>query len=93
MTILAIFFRNYAAMNSAAAMGTDPQAVAQLLRWPAGFESLTDVGICVGAAVGVTAARQLLLGVWSDLREATDRSNQQVRLEGGGERGWHMQRQ
>lgn len=78
MTILAIFFRNYAAMNSAAAMGTDPQAVAQLLRWPAGFESLTDVGICVGAAVGVTAARQLLMGVWSDLREATDRSNQQV---------------
>lgn len=59
-------------------MGTDPEAVAALLRWPSGFESFADVAVAAGAAAAVTAARQALLGVWGDLREATDRSNAQV---------------
>ncbi|KAG2430510.1 hypothetical protein HXX76_010033 [Chlamydomonas incerta] len=78
MAVIAVFFRNYAALNSAAAMGTDPDAVAALLRWPSGFESFADVAVAVGAAVAVTTARQALLGVWGDLREATDRSNAQI---------------
>ncbi|KAG2427041.1 hypothetical protein HYH02_014686 [Chlamydomonas schloesseri] len=78
MAVIAVFFRNYAAMNSAVAMGTDPEAVAALLRWPSGFESVADVAVAAGAAAAVTAARQALLGVWSDLREATDRSNAQI---------------
>eukprot|EP00198_Chlamydomonas_reinhardtii_P004713 XP_001694049.1 predicted protein [Chlamydomonas reinhardtii] len=78
MAVIAVFFRNYAALNSAAAMGTDPEAVAALLRWPSGFESFADVAVAAGAAAAVTAARQALLGVWGDLREATDRSNAQI---------------
>ncbi|GLC34690.1 hypothetical protein PLESTB_001234400 [Pleodorina starrii] len=78
MAVIAVFVRNYAALNSAAAMGTDPEAVAALLRWPAGFESLADVGVAGGAAAAVTGARLALLSVWSDLREATDRSNRQI---------------
>ncbi|EFJ52267.1 hypothetical protein VOLCADRAFT_102936 [Volvox carteri f. nagariensis] len=78
MAILAVFVRNYASLNSAATMGTDPAAVEALLRWPAGLESLTDVAVAAGAAAAVTGARLALLAVWSDLREATDRSNQQV---------------
>ncbi|KXZ43260.1 hypothetical protein GPECTOR_96g726 [Gonium pectorale] len=78
MAVIAVFFRNYAALNSAAAMGTDPAAVAALLQWPAGFESAAQAGVALAAAAAVTASRLALLSVWPDLREATDRSNQQV---------------
>ncbi|KAG2500923.1 hypothetical protein HYH03_000750 [Edaphochlamys debaryana] len=78
MTVIAIFIRQYAALNAATAMGTDPQAVAALLRWPEGFESPLDAGVAVAAAAAVTGARQALLAVWTDLRVATDRSNAQI---------------
>ncbi|GIL45466.1 hypothetical protein Vafri_2701 [Volvox africanus] len=78
MAILAVFVRNYAALNSAAAMGTDPAALEALLKWPVGLESLTDVGVGAGAAAVVTGARLGLMALWTDLREATERSNQQV---------------
>ncbi|GIL94132.1 hypothetical protein Vretimale_300 [Volvox reticuliferus] len=78
MAVLAVFVRNYAALNSAAAMGTDPAAVEALLKWAVGPESLTDVGVAAAAAAVVTGARLALMAIWADLREATDRSNQQV---------------
>ncbi|GIL72217.1 hypothetical protein Vretifemale_2599 [Volvox reticuliferus] len=76
MAVLAVFVRNYAALNSAAAMGTDPAAVEALLKWAVGPESLTDVGVAAAAAAVVTGARLALMAIWADLREATDRSNQ-----------------
>ncbi|GFR40052.1 hypothetical protein Agub_g590 [Astrephomene gubernaculifera] len=79
MAALALFVRNYAALNAAATMGTDPQAVAALLAWPEeGFRSPAEVGVAVAAAAAVTGSRLALKSVWAELREATERSNRQV---------------
>jgi membrane protease YdiL (CAAX protease family) len=58
--------------------GTDPAAVQQLLRVPAGFSDITQAGWMFGAAGVVTAARLLLLQLWVDFAHATERSNTQV---------------
>ena len=41
--------------------------------------SLARGAVAVGAAAGVTAVRQLLLRVWPQFAEASDRSNEQAR--------------
>jgi membrane protease YdiL (CAAX protease family) len=72
--ILHVFAQRYAP----SLFGTDPAAVQQLLRVPAGLSSIDEAGWMLGAAGAVTAARLLLLQHWEDFAEATDRSNKQV---------------
>jgi membrane protease YdiL (CAAX protease family) len=72
--ILHVFAQRYAP----SLFGTDPAAVQQLLRVPAGLSSVSEAGWLLGAAGTVTAARLLLLQQWGDFAEATERSNKQV---------------
>jgi membrane protease YdiL (CAAX protease family) len=78
LVFFGVLLRGYAQENAAAAMGTDPQLVQELLRLPGGIESWQNLGFMLGAAAGVTAARALLLSQWRDFALATHKSNKQV---------------
>jgi membrane protease YdiL (CAAX protease family) len=78
MVLFGFLLRTYAEQNAAAAMGTDPLLLQQLLRVPDGLESWQNMGWMLGAAAGVTGARLLLLSQWEEFRQATNRSNKQV---------------
>ena len=78
LVFFGVLLRGYAQDNAAAAMGTEPQLVQQLLRLPGGVESWQNLGFMLGAAGGVTAARALLLSQWRDFALATHKSNKQV---------------
>jgi hypothetical protein len=84
MAALALFVRNYALLNSAKSMGTDPAAVAALLDWglfSSGYGLGSPAGqalVAIGAAAAVTGARFALMGAWPELQEATERSNKQA---------------
>jgi membrane protease YdiL (CAAX protease family) len=66
------------APRSAALLGTSQEAVDRLLQLPPGLQDVQQVGVMLGAAAAVTAARFLLKQQWPEFREASDRSNQQV---------------
>ncbi|KAF6264969.1 hypothetical protein COO60DRAFT_1694712, partial [Scenedesmus sp. NREL 46B-D3] len=72
--LLHVFAQRYAP----SLFGSDPTAVQQLLRVPAGFSGVGEAGWMLGAAGAVTAARLLLLQQWADFAQATERSNKQV---------------
>lgn len=66
------------APRSAALLGTSQEAVDRLLQLPPGLQGMQQVGVMLGAAAVVTAARFVLKQQWPEFREASDRSNQQV---------------
>lgn len=66
------------APRSAALLGTSQQAVDRLLQLPPGLQDVQQLGVMLGAAAAVTAARFALQQQWPEFREASDRSNQQV---------------
>lgn len=66
------------APRSAALLGSSQEAVDRLLQLPPGVQGMQQVGVMLGAAAVVTAARFVLKQQWPEFREASDRSNQQV---------------
>jgi membrane protease YdiL (CAAX protease family) len=67
-----------AAKQSAGVFGTSQETIDRLLQLSSGLQGIQQVGVMLGAAAAVTAARFVLKQQWPEFREATDRSNQQV---------------
>jgi len=78
LALLAVLIRAYADQNAAGMLGTDADALQQLLRLPAGLDTPVNGGIMAAAAAVVTAARLALMRAWPAFAEATNRSNAQV---------------
>jgi membrane protease YdiL (CAAX protease family) len=78
MSTAAVGLSLLAAKQSAALFGTSQETIDRLLQLPPGLQGVQQVGVMLGAAAAVTAARFVLKQQWPEFREATDRSNQQV---------------
>jgi membrane protease YdiL (CAAX protease family) len=78
MSAAAVGLSVLAAQQSAVLFGTSQEAIDRLLQLEPGFQDVQAVGVMLGSAAAVTAARFVLLQQWPEFRESTERSNQQV---------------
>jgi membrane protease YdiL (CAAX protease family) len=74
----ALGIRLFAAQQSAALFGGAQADIDRLLQLPPGLQDVQQVGVLLGAAATVTAARLLLLQRWPEFAASTEASNQQV---------------